>query len=97
MKKASQCTSMMEIRDCIDALDKEIISLIGQRFDFVKEIVKYKTDEVSIIAKPRYENVIQTRRELATHHGLNADMIEKMYRIMMDSFIEEELKILKNK
>jgi len=88
---------MEEIRAGIDELDKNIIQLLGERFEYAKAIVKFKTDEESIIAKPRYESVIKTRREYAVLHGLNPDVIEKMYRTMMDYFIEEELKILKNK
>jgi isochorismate pyruvate lyase len=97
MKKPSECNTMEEIRDCIDALDKEIIRMISERFGYAKAIVRFKTDEKGIQAQPRYDSVIQERRRLATENGLDPDVIEKMYRTMMNYFIEEELKIFRNK
>ena len=97
MKKPSECSKIEEIRNCIDTLDREIIRLIGERFGYAKAIVRFKHDEEGIIAQPRYDSVIRERRKLAEENGLDPDVIEKMYRTMMNYFIEEELKIFRNK
>ena len=97
MKKPSECASMEEIRECIDAIDKDLMQLISDRLGYAKAIVGFKSDEEGIIAQPRYDSVIKERRKMAQNKGLDPDVIEKMYRLMMNYFIEEELKIFRNK
>jgi isochorismate pyruvate lyase len=96
MKKPEECKDIDEIRNSIDLLDAEIIRLLGERFKYVHEIVKYKSkDRDSIVAKERREQVIQTRRELAVESGLNPDIIEQIYKLLIDHFIDEELEMIK--
>ena len=98
MKQATDCTSIEEVREAIDTIDERIIELLGERYKYVKEIVRFKKPtEESIIAKSRYDAVISSRRMLAEEHGLDANLIEKIYRDLLSHFIEEELKIIKKK
>ena len=96
MKSPERCKSIDEVREAIDLLDKKIIKLFGKRSKYVKKIVKFKNkDKDSIIAKERYDNVIASRREIAQSFGLNPDIIEAVYRKLLDYFIEEEFNELK--
>ncbi len=95
MKPAKDCKNIEDIRRAIDKLDEEIIALLGIRFQYVKEIVKFKEkDEESIIANERREAVIRSRRELAVENGLDPDVIEELYRNLINHFITEELKLI---
>jgi isochorismate pyruvate lyase len=71
--------------------------LIGKRFSFIQEIVKYKSSIDEVYAKNRYNTVISERREIAANHNLDPDVIERIYRIMMEYFIKEQLELLKKK
>lgn len=94
MKLPENCKNIQEIREAIDSLDNEIIRLIGQRFNYVKEIVKFKKkDRDSIVAKDRYDEVIENRRMLAVENGLNPDLIESIYRSLINHFINKEIEI----
>ena len=97
MKLPQECHSIEEIRREIDEIDNAIISLVGKRFSFIQEIIKYKSNIDEVYAKERYLSVIYERREIAASHHLNPDVIESIYRIMMDYFIREQLELLKNK
>jgi isochorismate pyruvate lyase len=97
MREPGTCETIEAIRAEIDAIDGEIMILLGRRFGFVKEIVRFKNDTGEIVAQKRYDEVIARRRELAGMNGLNPDIIEKMYRTLMDHFIEEEMKLLEKK
>jgi isochorismate pyruvate lyase len=97
MKLPRECHSIEEVRQEIDEIDSAIIGLIGKRFSFIKEIVKYKNNTDEVYAKTRYNTVISERREIAASHHLNPDVIESIYRIMMDYFIKEQLELLKIK
>jgi isochorismate pyruvate lyase len=97
MKNPQECQCIEEIRKEIDEIDNEIIELIGKRFSFIQEIIKYKSSIDEVYAKNRYNTVISKRREIATSHNLDPDVIERIYRIMMDYFIKEQLELLKKK
>jgi isochorismate pyruvate lyase len=98
MKPAKDCTSIEEVREAIDSIDEQIIALLGERYKYVKEIVRFKEPtEESIVARSRFDAVISTRRTLAEENGLNPDLIEKLYRDLLSHFIDEELKIIKKK
>jgi len=95
MKNPGDCTSIVEIREGIDLIDKQLIELIGKRFQYVKEIVKFKSNKEDVEAKPRYEEVLRIRKQWATEQNLNPDVIETIYKTMIQYFIEEQLNILK--
>jgi len=94
-KLPEECTSIEEVRKEIDVLDKEILRLLGERFKYVKEIVRFKNkDKESIVALDRYVNVINQRKLWGKENGLNPEVIEKMYKLLIGHFIKEEMKIL---
>lgn len=97
MKSPNECNSLSEIRSQIDQLDRQIIALLGQRFEYVKEVVKYKSNSSEIIAQERFNEVISSRRKLAIKNNLSPDTIEKIYRILLEYFIEEEYHLLRKK
>ncbi len=90
------CKNIEEIRQAIDEIDYQILKLFSQRCEFVKEIVKFKTDAVSVIAENRQKEVIAKRREWATELAMNPDLFENIYWMLMHHNIQEELKMLEN-
>ncbi|BAS57369.1 chorismate mutase [Leptolyngbya boryana NIES-2135] len=91
MKPPEECQNMTEIRSEIDALDRQVIQLLGQRFAYVKAAAKFKTDATSVKAPERFQSMLQQRRIWAEVEGLNPDAIEKLYRDLVNHFIQEEL------
>lgn len=94
-KLPTECTGMDEIRNQIDRIDREIIRLFAQRSNYVHEIVKYKTDEVSVIATERKDLVIKQRSEWAEASGLDKKTFEDIYVRLLQQNISEELVLLK--
>lgn len=92
MKQPKECTNIQEIRDEIDLIDRQIITAIGKRFEYVKAASKFKTSETSVKAPERFKSMLQQRRVWAEEEGLNPDVIEKLYRDLVKYFIDEELK-----
>lgn len=91
-----ECTDISEVRNEIDNIDKEIIRLLATRFEYVKEVVKYKDGTAKgIEAADRKTAVFRTRREWAEQNGLNPDVIEDIYTKLVQYFIEEEKKLIK--
>ncbi len=97
MKQAQDCENMSDIRTEIDALDREIVHLIGKRYEYVKAAAKFKTSETSVKAPERFKSMLITRREWAIEEGLNPEAIEKLYSDLVKHFIDEEMKHWKKK
>jgi isochorismate pyruvate lyase len=97
MKPPAACNSLDEIRWHIDELDQQIVSLIGERFRYVKEVMRFKSTSNDIIAPERYNAVIASRRQMAVENGLSPDIVESLYRLLLNYFIEEERLILEKR
>jgi isochorismate pyruvate lyase len=96
MRVPHECRNIEEVRREIDGIDAEIIDLLGKRHDYIQAIVKYKNNADEVYAQARYNAVIEDRRKMAVMNKLNPDVIEKIYRLLMDYFIEEQLDLLRN-
>lgn len=95
-KKPSECQNITDVRNEIDNIDNAIISLLGERFKYVKEVVKYKEKTVNCIeANDRKKAVIEKRREWAKERGLDPDVVEDIYLKLIQYFIGEEKKMMK--
>lgn len=85
-----ECKSLEEVRANIDRIDDNIIKLMGERTDYVKQAAKFKTNTDGVKAPDRVEAVIRKVRGNAEKNGANADMVESLYREMISRFIEME-------
>ncbi len=92
MKSPEQCENMEQIREEIDALDRQVIALLGHRFEYVKAASKYKTSETGVRAPERFRAMLEQRRQWAEQSGLDPDAIEKLYHDLVTHFIAEELR-----
>lgn len=88
---AQDCRDMSDIRTAIDQIDAKVIELLGQRFEYVKAATQFKTDPQSVQAPERLKLMLKQRRQWAKAAGLDPDVIEKLYRDLVDYFIESEL------
>ena len=95
MKKPGECLSIDEVRAEIDTVDKEIINLLGKRLLYIRRIVRFKKNEEDVMARKRYTQVLQARRKWAFEQGIDPDIIENVYRTLMQYFIDEQKKIMK--
>lgn len=91
MKQPEDCQNMQDIRDAIDSLDRDIIDKFGRRFTYVKAAAKFKNSKEEVKAEERFKKMLQQRRLWAAKNNLNPDIIEKLYRDLVDHFINEEL------
>jgi len=96
MRNPKSCKNIEEVRKGIDEVDYQIMQLFARRYSFVKEIVKFKTDEASVIAEARQKEVVGKRREWAEELGLSPDLFEEIYWTLMRYNVKKELEILNN-
>ena len=88
--------SLEEVRENINRIDNEIIKLISERGKYVIQASSFKKNETDVKAPNRVEAVIANVRAKANEYGANADMVEVLYREMINRFINMELKEFNN-
>ena len=84
-------TLMAPYRERIDALDTQIVALLGKRFDVIREVAAFKAQHgIHPIQPARIEEVVQRARAQAQKSGANPDLIEKLYRVIIQTACDEE-------
>lgn len=87
-----KCNSLEEVRENIDRIDDEIIRLIAERGTYVVQASVFKKNEEGVKAPNRVETVIAKVRGKAEIYGADSDMVEELYREMIQRFVEMEMK-----
>jgi len=87
----STCNSIDEVRKNIDSIDKQIVALIAQRGGFVKQAAKFKKSTQDVKAPARVEQVIAKVVSFADEFAGDKVVVEKVYRAMIDAFINSEM------
>jgi isochorismate pyruvate lyase len=85
-----QCVNLDEIRAGMDAIDREIVSLIASRVAYVRKAAGFKTSSANVAAPERVAAVLKTRRQWAEAAGLNGGVIESLYRDLVTYCVSEE-------
>ncbi len=97
VKTPKACENIREIRDALDKIDLEIIRLFGLRNNYVKEIVKFKTGDEAIIASERKEFVLRQRKAWAEESGLDPELMEGVFRLLIEKNIQIQFDIYNKK
>ncbi|MBA3635873.1 MAG: isochorismate lyase [Actinomycetota bacterium] len=91
MKYPEDCESIEDVRQGIDALDREIIARLGRRARYVEAAARFKTGESDVRAPDRQRMMLAERRRWAEESGLDPDVIEDIYRTLISYFIDREM------
>ena len=85
-------SSISDVRTQIDIIDSQLVKLIAKRSECVKAAALFKSDTQDVRAPNRVEQVISKVTVLAAESGLPSEIIQPIYRTMINAFIEFELK-----
>ncbi len=86
----TKCNSIADVRDNIDRLDVTLVALLAERGAYVREAARLKPRKADVVDRARIADVIAKVRGQAESHGFDADVIEAIYRSMIDRFIAFE-------
>jgi isochorismate pyruvate lyase len=95
---APMATSLGELRERIDALDGEIVSLLAERGRLVRDATRFKRDPQQVNATARQQAVFARVRRLAEERAPDlpglADTVEAGYRALVAGFVAGEQRLL---
>lgn len=84
----SETLSLEEIRQDIDIIDYQIVELLAKRTQLVSMIGTLKERRSSIRDREREGEVLKRARENAGRKGVDPELIEKIYKMLFDHFVE---------
>lgn len=89
-KPPAECTSMEDVRDQIDRIDRALIDLIAERFAYVDRAWTMKLNPEDATVPWRIQQVIEKVRARAEERGLPPRLVEALWRQMIGWFIQYE-------
>ncbi|WP_433309063.1 chorismate mutase [Micromonospora sp. CA-269861] len=87
---AEPASTLTGIRALIDELDGELVGLLARREALVRQAAPLKSDGQAVRAPDRVAQVVARVRTLATEAGADPDLLERIYRGMIQAFIDME-------
>ena len=84
------CGSMEDVRRNIDALDDILVPLLVTRGGYMTQAARIKHDENQVRDEERIESIVARVRERAVQEGGEPEVIEAIYRSMMEAYIAYE-------
>lgn len=84
------CKTMVEVRAEIDRLDDALVPLLVARCGYMTEAARIKQQPGEVRDMARVEAIVQRVRAGAEREGGDADLIEAIYRALMEASIRHE-------
>ena len=85
------CNTMAEVRAGVDALDRELVALLGRRFAYMRAAARIKSDRTMVRDEARKAAVIAGARAEAQRLGAPAERIAALWEALVESSIAYEL------
>jgi chorismate mutase-like protein len=80
-----QMKTLQTYRQEIDALDDELIALLGRRYEIVRNVGHHKAQQdIHVVQSDRVVEVRTRAKQLARKHNLDPDFVVRLYDEMID-------------
>ncbi len=90
IKPAQDCQTMAEVREGVDAIDRELVLLIAKRQSYMIAAARIKTDRNTVHDSARIEDVVAKVKASAVRAGLSIDIAEPVWRELIKQSIAYE-------
>lgn len=86
----ADCTTMAEVRQGVDALDRALVVLLAERQRYMDAAARIKSDRDSVLDRARIEDVVTKVKGRARDAGLSEAIAEPVWRTLIDRCIAYE-------
>ena len=86
----SECRSMVEVRQGVDALDRALVALLAERQRYMDAAARIKPDRAAVHDQARIDDVVAKVLASAEAHHLSPDIAEPVWRLLIDRCIAHE-------
>ena len=96
MPHLKECHSLQEVRDEIDLLDDDIVTLISQRSHLIRQAAAFKNSVDEVKAEDRVDAIMQRVRKRGIELNINPNMLSELFTIMINEMVETEIAEFRN-
>lgn len=86
----ADCTTMAEVRQGVDALDRALVALLAERQGYMDAAARIKSDRGVVRDETRIEDVVAKVKAAARAAGLSEAIAEPVWRQLIDRCIAYE-------
>ena len=86
----SECQSMAEVRQGVDALDRALVTLLAERQRYMNAAARIKPSRDVVHDDARIEDVVAKITAAANRADLSLDIAEPVWRTLIDRCIAHE-------
>jgi isochorismate pyruvate lyase len=91
VKRPAECVTMADLRAEIDRVDAELVARFAERARYIDRAVEIKAgNDLPARIDSRVEEVVRNVRGHAVAHNLPPDLVEKLWRRLIDWSIARE-------
>lgn len=87
------CTTMVEVRQGVDALDRALVALLAERQRYMDAAARIKPNRDAVHDEARIEDVVSKVLTAAQAHHLSPDIAEPVWRTLIDRSIAHEFSV----
>jgi len=88
--RVKPCTTMQDVRREVNALDDVLVPLLVERVGYMTQAARIKQGVEQVRDEARIEAIVARVRERAQAEGGDADVMEAIYRSLMEACIAYE-------
>ena len=86
-----ECRTMAEVRDGVDAVDRELVALLGRRFGYMRAAARIKAERGHVRDETRKALVIANAAALGERHAVPRPIVERLWDHLVEESIAYEL------
>ena len=90
-KLPDDCQSMVEVREGVDATDRELVALLERRFGYMRAAARIKPNREAVRDEERKASVIAAAKAEAEARGIPGDLIAQLWDDLVEGSIAYEL------
>jgi chorismate mutase len=84
------CSDLEALRAEIDALDQQLIALLGRRFAITRQIGTVKSQlKLASITQDRYQAVVKLWQQYAVQHAISPLLAKQIFDLIHEDVIKE--------
>ena len=92
-KMPDDCMSMIEVREGVDATDRELVALLDRRFGYMRAAARIKPSRDTVRDEDRKAAVIAAAKADAEARGIPADVVEDVWERLVEGSIAYEFDV----
>jgi len=89
-KSPEQCQTMIEVREGVDQVDRELVALLARRFGYMDAAARIKAERGAVRDEPRKAQVLDNVGRAAEAAGLDAARIRAVWNELVEQSIAHE-------